>query len=100
MMKVKRGRLQVDRSCVQSHVALHYTTVFSAACEGELREAELRIESWILLHCASLYFARASGSEAELCIVDYHGDAAGGGIVDNGGHSIRFFRFLFNFAEI
>ena len=36
MMKVKRGRLQVDRSCVQSHVALHYTAVFSAASSPTL----------------------------------------------------------------
>ena len=39
------------------------------------RSVELCLESWITLHCASLYFARVSGSEAELRIVDYHADA-------------------------
>ena len=58
---------------------------FLVGGEGELREAELRIECWILLHCKkclqrsvwillqyiSLYFASASGSEDELRTVDF-----------------------------
>ena len=52
-------------------------SVFSAACEGELREAELCLES-MMVHVPTYHdiaalravcFARVSGSEAELRIV-------------------------------